>query len=381
VEGLPTQIEKNIFEEVKRMLKRKFVRQENLKDCGAACLLMIIKSYGGNYPLEQLREMLKTDKHGTTALNIIEVAQKVGFDARGYKTEGYEHLTCPAIAHIIFDKTYHHFVVVQKVDLKNKIVHVADPALGLKKYSFDEFNQIWTHIIITFYPFRKIDNINVIKNVRKTMCQLINPYKKLFIVIFLLSIIYTILNILNTFYFKIIIDHTNTTTLISIYLFLFFLFLAVIKIIIDFARNRLLAVIIRGVDKQLMSTTFKHLLDLPWQYFNSRTTGDIISRLNDLSYVKELISRGAVILLVDLVLVVGSMIVMCYINYNLFLITILIFIIYFVIVYIFNRSIKYFIMRNQEEEALVSSTLVEDIKGINTIKNLGVESQIYQRTM
>ncbi|MDD2469425.1 MAG: peptidase domain-containing ABC transporter [Bacilli bacterium] len=363
------------------MFKRRFVRQESVKDCGAACLLMIMRHYGGNYPLEKLREMMNINKNGTSALNLIEAARKVGFDARGYKCPEYKELKYPSIAHVIIDKAYHHFVVVEKVDIKHQIVTVADPALGLKKYSFTEFDQIWTHIIMTFYPIRKIDNINTIKSVRKTIYQMINPYKKLFVLIFILSIIYTAFNIINTFYFKIVIDHTTLSTATYLYLFLFFMLISIIKIIIDFIRNELLIYINKRIDKSLMEDTFKHLLSLPWQYFNSRTTGDIVSRLNDLSYVRELISRSSIILLVDLVLVIGSMIVMWFINYKLFLIIILIFFVYFIIVYLFNRSIKCFIIENQESEALVSSNLVETISGISTVKNLSIENQVYDKAM
>ena len=363
------------------MFKRKFVRQENLKDCGAACLLMIMRYYGGNYPLEQLRQMMKMDKNGTTAFNLIKAAEKVGFDARGYRCNDYDNLKYPAIAHVILDKVYHHFVVIEKVDIKNKVITIADPALGIKKYSFTEFDQIWTHAIINLYPVRKIDNINVIKNVKKTIYQIIYPYKNLFAFILALSIIYTAFNIVNTFYFKIIIDNTSLSTVTYVYLFLFFFVITIARILTDFVRNKLLIYINKKIDKSLMENTFKHLLALPWQYFNSRTTGDIVARLNDLSYVRELISRCAIILLIDFVLVVGSLIVMWFINLDLFLITILILCIYFIIVYIFNRSIKSFVIKNQEAEASVSSSFIETISGMDTIKNLGVESQMYQSVM
>jgi len=363
------------------VFRRKFVRQENIKDCGAACLLMIMRYYGGNYPLERLREMMSTDKGGATAYNLIKTAIKVGFDARGYRCDDCKDLKSQSIAHVVINKTYHHFVVIEEVDIKSQTIIIADPASGFKKYSFDEFNQIWTHIIITLYPVRKIDNINVIKSVKKTIYQIIIPHKKLFIFIFFLSVIYTVLSIISTFYFKIIIDNTTLSKTAYLYLFLFFLLIGFIKIITDFTRNRMLIYINQKIDKSLMKDTFKHLLALPFNYFNSRATGDIISRINDLSYIKELISRAAVILLLDFVLIIGSMVVMFYINSKLFLITLVIFTIYFCVFYIFNQSIKYLIIQNQEAGSIVSASLVETISGINTVKNLGIEEQAYKNVI
>jgi ATP-binding cassette subfamily B protein len=363
------------------MFKRKFVKQESLKDCGAACLLMIMRYYGGNYPLERLRDMMQTDKNGTTAYNLIKVAREVGFDAKGYKCTQCSDLKCHSIVHIVINKIYHHFVVIDKIDTKKEIIIIADPAFGYKKYSFTEFNQIWTHIVITLYPIRKIDNINTTKKVITTFYQTIKPYKKIYILLFVLSIIYTIFNIINTFYFKVTIENTSKELSIHILLLIFFLIILIIKTVIDYIRNELLIYINKDIDEKLMSTTFKHLLSLPVQYFTSRMTGDIVSRLNDLSYVRELISKMIIIILVDLILVTGSAITMCFINFNLFLIVIIILFFYAITVVLFNRTIKLLIMKNQEEGSFVSSAFIESIKGINTIKNLCIEKENYQNVM
>ena len=213
------------------MFKRRIVRQENIKDCGAACLLMMMRRYGGNYPLEQLREMLNMDANGTSAYNLIKAANKVGFDARGYKCTDYEQIICPVIAHVIINKSYHHYIIIDTIDFKKNIVKTIDPTFGIKQYSFDEFNQIWSHVIITLRPNRKIDNIDTFKNVRKTFIHIIKPHTKYFIKIFVFSILYTILNIINTFYFKLIIDD-NLKSNVYFYLFLFFMIITFKKFLL-----------------------------------------------------------------------------------------------------------------------------------------------------
>ena len=47
------------------MKKNLIVLQEGNKDCGAACLLSIIRYYGGDISLERLINLTKTDKEGT----------------------------------------------------------------------------------------------------------------------------------------------------------------------------------------------------------------------------------------------------------------------------------------------------------------------------
>lgn len=357
------------------MLLKKIVKQENLKDCGAACLLMMIKKYGGNYPMEQLRTLLKTDKKGTSALNLINGAKKVGFDARGYYCDDIKTIKCPVIAHVIMKKSYHHYVIIDDINYDKQIIKILDPASGFRKYTFAEFDKIWSKNIITMIPFRKIDNINTFTSVRKTIYSLIKPYIKHFFIIFVISILLTMLNILNTYYFKIIVDR-NLSLYNFTYLGIFFAIVIFIKTMFNYLKNRLLIYIDKKIDFDLISKTLKHLFLLPFQYFHTRTSGDIIARINDLTYVKEFINKIASIILIDFVLIVGSIIFMININQTLFLITTLILLLYIIIVLIFNKTIKLAIIKNQENNAKVSSLLYETISGIDTIKNLGVEQKM-----
>ena len=51
-------------------MKKNIVIQDGIKECGAACLLSIIKYYGGSVSLERLLELTKTTKEGTNFYNL-----------------------------------------------------------------------------------------------------------------------------------------------------------------------------------------------------------------------------------------------------------------------------------------------------------------------
>ena len=51
------------------MFKRVVVRQQDIKDCGAACLLSIIKYYGGNISLEKIKIDSCISSSGISAFN------------------------------------------------------------------------------------------------------------------------------------------------------------------------------------------------------------------------------------------------------------------------------------------------------------------------
>ena len=59
------------------MKKYPYVRQIGIKDCGVACLKMILQFYGGNESLERLRNLTNTTKEGTSAFDLIKGAKKL----------------------------------------------------------------------------------------------------------------------------------------------------------------------------------------------------------------------------------------------------------------------------------------------------------------
>lgn len=360
-------------------LKYKWVKQENIKDCAVACLLSIIRMYGGNNSLEKLRILTKTTKMGTSAYHLIEAAKKLGFEAKGFKCRDLEHITVPCIAHVIIDKSYYHYLIIQKIDYFKKIIIINDPAIGIKKYTFDNFYKIWTRIIITLKPIRKIDHYNPNKKLIKWVITLIKPHTKGLSIILILSLLFILFNILNTFYLKIIADNINNSIPSLSYLFYFFTLITILKVSTDYLRNKLLIYINQKIDKTLINNTYKHIISLPYHYYNNRHTGDIIARLNDLYYVRELISKVSITFLVDFILVICALFILYFINNILFIISILIIIFYLIIVLIYNPIIKNDIRLSQEKRAEVTSYWIETISGINTIKGLNIENKIIEK--
>ena len=120
-----------------------FEKQKDLKDCGVCSLLMIIRYYGGGVSKEYLRELTNTTKLGTTAYDIIQAANKLGFNSTGVKgnISDLDESNSPCIAHVVIKKSYQHFIVIYKVDKKKKKLLIADPNNNsLTKMSFVSFN-------------------------------------------------------------------------------------------------------------------------------------------------------------------------------------------------------------------------------------------------
>ena len=63
------------------------IKQRDITDCGAACIASISAHYKLNLPVARIRQMASTDKKGTNVLGLLEVLQKLGFQAKGVRGE------------------------------------------------------------------------------------------------------------------------------------------------------------------------------------------------------------------------------------------------------------------------------------------------------
>ena len=68
------------------MSKRIEVKQHDITDCGAACLVSIASFYKLEISISRVRQIASTDKKGTNILGLIEAASKLGFTAKGVKS-------------------------------------------------------------------------------------------------------------------------------------------------------------------------------------------------------------------------------------------------------------------------------------------------------
>lgn len=341
---------------------------------------MIINFYGGNLPIDQIRDLTKTDKNGTTAFHIIEACKSIGFNAEGIKSSleqlNKENLILPCIAHVVIDGKYKHFVVIYKIDFKNKKIIIADPSCSIKKITFSEFQKMWSGVLITLYPLKKLpltQNISFID----FLLKIIKLHKTFVFNIIMLSIFITMFSVISSFYMKNILDAINYNNLTII--FIFFLFINIFKILSDFFRNKLLIYLNQKIDLLLTLDTYKKIISLPYNYYHTRTTGDIISRVNDLSIIRNMITKVSLSLFIDLPLALVTFIIFYIINIKLFFISLIIVFIYLLLMIFSKNRITNNINTIQVNKSETMSYMIETINGFETVKSVGNEAQIIDK--
>ena len=366
------------------MLLKKYycIKQQEQKDCGCACLATVFKQFGLKIPIYKIRELAKTDLYGTSVYGLTIAAEKLGCSTKAFMFDDKEQLLTnkdiplPAIAHVILDKRYQHFVVIQKID-KNSLL-IADPAQGMRKMTPEEFFKIWTGVLLLVTKKTPFETEPAKNGLARQFLQLISPHKALLINIFLSSILITALGIVSSFYFQFLLDTVipndlkSTLTVFSTGLLVIVLFNSLAKAF----RQQIFLHFSQKLDVSLMLNYYNRLMGLPMEFFQSRPTGDVISRLDDVYKIRNAISGATLTILLDgFMAIVGGITLFCESHY-LFLITLAPLAAYLIIVFAFNRLIE---KRNHElmqSQAKVTAYLVECLTGIETIKSYTAESNV-----
>ncbi|MEG7381522.1 peptide cleavage/export ABC transporter [Bacillus subtilis] len=363
------------------MLFKKYhcVKQLDEKDCGAACLATILRHYGSRMSLSKIRDIAGTNQEGTSALGIVRAAEKLGFSAKGVRGDHTvldQPFGLPAIAHVILDDNLMHYVVIHKIK-KNKII-IADPGRGLVRYTKEEFLNIWTGVLLLMLPAENYKEYNERSTVKQDIFRLIAHQKSLILHTILTSLIITILGITGAFYFQYIIDDIlpnnsgGTLHIVSIGMLIMFLF----KVILTAFRQYLMIILGQKLSISIMFGYFKHVVKLPMKFFNTRKVGEIISRFNDATKVIDAIASISISVFLDTFMLLLAGVFLFLQNTTLFFVVLAIVPVYIFVVLSFVKPYHRINDEEMENNAQLTSTIVDYLEGMETIKAHNAEYKV-----
>ena len=370
------------------------VKQHDITDCGAACLATICKQNDYKIGITRIREVAGTDKQGTNVYGIIKAAETLGFSAKcvkGDKEAFFSEFPLPCIAHVIMDGNLLHYVVIHKITKKQVVI--ADPGVGIVKLTPEEFfgdvhkegkppKYQWSGVLILLVKSESFQTGDETKGLFQRFIHLLLPQKKLIIHIFIASLIYTILGILAAFYFKVLVDDIlpdslmKTLTTLSIGIIV----LNIFKVILNAFRTHLLLYLSQKLDIALLLGYYRHVLELPMNFFGTRKVGEIVSRFNDASKVRDAISGATLTIMIDTLMAVAGAVILYLQNVQMFGITVIMVVLYLIIVLAFNKWYEQLNRKQMEDNSQLTSYLVESLNGIQTVKAYNAERKANRET-
>lgn len=367
------------------MKRYAYVAQMDMRDCGVAALASIAKHYGSDFSLAHLRELAKTTKEGTTALGITEAAKKMGFETKAIKANmelfDMTDIPYPFIVHVNKERKLQHFYVVYKAKKDYLIIGDPDPSVKVTKMSKERFKQEWTGVAIFLAPAPSYKPHKDKKNGLLSFLPLIIKQKTLITYIVLASLLVTLVNIVGSYYLQGILDvyipnnMKSTLGIISLGLVITY----ILQQLMAFSQSYLLRVLSQRLTIDVILSYIRHIFTLPMSFFATRRTGEITSRFTDANSIIDALASTILSLFLDvsIVFIVGSVLVLQ--NIQLFLLTLAALPIYTVIIFAFLKPFEKMNHDVMQSNAMVSSAIIEDINGIETIKSLTSEELRYQK--
>lgn len=353
-----------------------FFKQLDIKDCGPTCLRMVAKHYGKTFSREFLRDKAGITRVGVTMAGIADAAEAIEMRTLGIRI-ALDSLANEVPTPCIVPWRQKHFVVVYKTT-KDKIF-VADPAQGLLTYTHQEFLEAWTNtddktgfaLIIepnaNFYS-QKEDNIK--NKSYGFLYPYLKPYKKLVIQLLIGLVVGTTIQFTMPFLVQSVVDvGVSTQNIPFIYLILISqLVLFASQTTVSIFREWLLLHITGRFNIKMVSDFLYKMLKLPVNFFDTRSAGEHLQRIQDHSRVQNFVSSSSFNMLYSIILFVVFNFVLAYYNTKIFMAFLIGAIVYVGWTLFFLKKRAELDFKRFDEQSQSQTSLLQIIRGALEIK-------------
>ena len=275
------------------------IRQHNEEDCGAACLATVCARHRAQLPLGWIRHLVGTSREGTTLLGLKRGAEKLGFHAQAAKADAsllddLKTLPLPIICHW----QGCHWVVLHGA--RGDQLLVADPAVGLRQLSRKEFLDGWINGVVLLLepdPARFPVSHQPVQRWRSgqglaIVPRLLQPFRGLLVQALGLNLVIGVLALGMPLMMQILTDDVlvrgDSAMLRSLAIGILLLF--VFRALLNLLQGVLVGHFGQKLQLQMVLHYGQHLLRLPLSYFESRRSGEVVSRLDDIQKLNDLIA-------------------------------------------------------------------------------------------
>ena len=350
------------------------VAQDTATDCGAACLTMALGYHGKDVPLAEVRQIAGSGRDAANAETLLEAARWFGLRGRGVRVENVEDLAAldpGAILHWRFS----HFVVLER--LRGDTLHIVDPAGGRRAVSLREARRSFTGVALLFEPAERFEPGTAAAPSRRlhrylqplvarsgTLARVLAT--SLLVQTFALAVPLLIGVIVDR-----VVPHQDAGLLavltIGLAALVGFQLLAVL------IRSYLLLDLRTRLDAQLTLDFVDHLVRLPYAFFQERSAGDLMMRMNSNATVREILTSGALSAVLDGLLVSLYLVVLCIASPKLGLLVLGLALLRVVLLLVTLRRQRELMSQSLEAQSSAQAYQVQMLAGIETLKATGSE--------
>lgn len=285
-----------------RRIKTPTIIQMEVAECGAACLAIILAHYKKYIPLEELRVSCGITRDGSKANNIISAAEHYGLIAHGYSTTlpSLDDIELPAILFWNFE----HFVVLEGFD--KEVAYINDPAAGPRAVSYEDLDLCYSGVVLSFEKGPDFKPSGSPKKIIPTLLEKSKLILQPLVFIFLASMAAIIPGLAQPAISQVFMDQIIMENNLEWVWGIVFSMIAIIvvKSVLTFVLDNVLFKTQTRLSVILSTSSFWHLLCIPYVFFTVRNPGEISYRLNANDSISSSVSTKIVPTVISSILVV-----------------------------------------------------------------------------
>jgi ATP-binding cassette subfamily C protein len=362
-------------------MKYQFVKQHSEEDCGAACLAAIAKYYGQTFTISHIREAVGTGQFGTTLLGLKRGAEILGFKANPVKTspeilDKINEAPLPAIIHW----QGNHWVILY--GKKGKKFLIADPAVGMRYLSKEDIKAAWTDWLLLLLepdPLRFFAQKQDKEGGFWRFFRRVWIYRGILFQALPLNLVLGLLSLTSPFLLQILTDDVLvrgdikllTTVVIAVVV------MNIISTSLSFVQSNLIAHFAQRMQLGLVLEFGRQILRLPLTYYETRRSGEVVSRLRDIDQINQLIAQVVVGLPSQFFIAIISLGFMFFYSWKLTLVALVISVVMTTSTFIFQPTLQQKTNELLITEAETQGVLVETFKGALTLKTTASRRQFW----
>ncbi len=351
-----------------------FVQQLTEMECGAACLTMVLGYHGKHIMLDKVRDVLGPGRDGLTANGLINAAHSFGLRGRGFRVDLEElvYLDPGTILHWRFA----HFVVFER--LRKDGVDIVDPAGGRRTVPMQEFSHHFTGVVLDFEPgddFRTEAQrqAGILPHARRLLLSHKGVLAQIVVVSLLLQLFALAVPLLTSLVVDRVLPRGDRHLLLIVSVGLGGLVL--FQFLGAFVRAHLFLTLRTQLDARMTLGFLDHLMSLPYAFFQTRSSGDLMMRMNSNAQVREVLTSGALSAALDGVLVVFYLLILLLASPTMGLIVVGLGALYVLVFLLARRQQRELTSQSIVKEARSQGYQIEMLSGMETLKSLGAEQR------
>jgi ATP-binding cassette subfamily B protein len=265
------------------------IHQLSQLDCGVASLAMVLSYHGRHVRLEELRDLIGVDRDGANAYAILAAARHHGLRARGVKidVEDLVHLDEGSILHWEFN----HFLVFER--LARDHVYLLDPASGRRRVPLAQFRRAFTGVALVFEPSETFEPLAArARPIARHFAMVVRggQFARLLTLSLTLQLFALVAPVVTGAVVDSVVPRGDVHLLgvlgAGLAATVVFFFVATLT------RSTLLLHLRTRLDATMSMAFVEHMVSLPFVFFQRRSAGDLLMRLNSNSTIREILTAG-----------------------------------------------------------------------------------------